>query len=104
MAIQVWTDDVHVKWEPLADKGKFRVIVDGEARLGVHHVRFIDEDNATDALRYVVGPIAEKNETEPNEEAAEADKVTDLPVVINGVLENAARWIRLRSSWFKTSR
>lgn len=85
--VQIWTDDVHVNWEALAEKGKFRVIVDGEARLGVHHVRFSDEDNATDALRYMVGPIPEKNETEPNDEVNEACKVAPMPVVINGVLE-----------------
>ena len=85
--VKVWTDDVHVNWQALPEKGKFNVIVDGEARLGVHHVRFSDEDNATDALRYMVGPIAEKNETEPNDEASEAGKVAALPIVINGVLE-----------------
>ena len=85
--VQVWTDDPHVKWEPLADKGKFRVIADGEARLGVHHVRFSDEDNAGEALRYLVSPLQEKNETEPNEDPTEAMKVDALPLVINGVLE-----------------
>ncbi len=85
--VQVWTDDEHVKWEPLADKGKFRVTADSEARLGLHHVRFADEDKATDALRYLVGPLAEINETEPNDETKAAGKVAQLPLVINGVLE-----------------
>ncbi len=85
--VQVWSDDEHVKWEPQSDKGKFKVIVDGQARLGVHHVRFSDEDNATDAMRFLIGPIEEKTETEPNDDASEAFKVSALPVVINGVLE-----------------
>ncbi len=53
----------------------------------VHHVRFSDEDNATDAMRFLIGPIEEKTETEPNDDASEAFKVSALPVVINGVLE-----------------
>lgn len=85
--VKTWTDDPHIKWEAQADKGKFKVIVDAEARLGVHHVRFFDEDNAADALRYMIGPVEEQNEAEPNDDAGEAGNVTKLPIVINGILE-----------------
>ncbi len=102
--VQVWTDDVHMVWEPLTEKGKFRVIVDAEARLGVHHVRFSDEDNCTDAQRFLIGPIAEKSEAEPNDEAGEAFKVDSLPILINGVLEKRGLSIRLQLNLSKTSR
>ncbi|MCC6508494.1 MAG: PPC domain-containing protein [Pirellulaceae bacterium] len=85
--VKVWCDDTHVKWEALPDKGKFRVSVEAAARLGIHHVRFIDEDGATDALRFLVGPISEQNEVEPNDDQKKLTPVASLPRLINGVLE-----------------
>jgi len=85
--VSIWSDDPAIRWEALADKGKFRVTVDPGAGLGVHHVRFYDKQNATDALRFVVGPVAECNEQEPNDSLSKAQVVATLPQTINGVLE-----------------
>lgn len=85
--VQIWSDDPAIKWEALADKGKFRVSVDAQAALGIHHVRFYDADNSTDAMRFMVGTIGEQNEVEPNDSGSKAMLLTELPKLINGVLE-----------------
>ena len=85
--VQVWCDDPGIRWEPLADKGKFRVSVASDVALGAHAFRFYDADNATAAMRFQVGQIAEINEVEPNEALDKAQVVSELPKLINGVLE-----------------
>ncbi len=85
--VKVWSDDSSITWEPQSDKGKFKVSVAGQARLGVHHVRFYDEDNATDCYRFVVGQVPEINEVESTDGLDKLPVVSDLPKLINGVLE-----------------
>lgn len=85
--VTIWCDDPHVHWQALSEKGKFRVTVDATARLGLHHVRFLDGEGAGDAMRFLVGPIAEQNEAEPNDGLQKLQPVSALPLVLNGVLE-----------------
>ncbi len=54
--------------------------------LGIHHVRFADQDNASDAMRFMVGPIVEMNEVEPNDSVAKLQPIPSLPKLVNGVL------------------
>lgn len=85
--VHVWSDDAGIQWEPLADKGKFKVTVAADVRLGPHGVRFYDEESATDRLTFIIGHIGEVNEVEPNDSAVKAQSVSELPKLINGVLE-----------------
>lgn len=85
--VQVWCDDPGIRWEALADKAKFRVSIAADVPPGRHAVRFFDSDNSTDALRFVVGQLPELNETEPNDALDKAQVVSDLPKLVNGVLE-----------------
>lgn len=85
--VKVWCDDPGVRWEPLADKGKFRVTVAADAALGGHAIRFYDADNSTDALPFVIGAIPELSEQEPNDQLDKVQVIADLPKLVNGVLE-----------------
>ncbi|MGN6547771.1 MAG: PPC domain-containing protein [Aureliella sp.] len=84
--VQVWSDDPGIKWEPQKDKGKFRVTVEAGVSAGVHHVRFYDADNATDAQRFVVGTVPEMTEPAQAESLDKSQLVEELPKLINGVL------------------
>lgn len=86
--VQVWSDDPGIKWEPQADKGKFRVSVDAGVSAGVHHVRFYDGDNSTDAMRFVVGTVAEMTEQKQPPSLDQSQVIDELPKLINGVLDN----------------
>jgi hypothetical protein len=67
------------------DKGKFAVTVAADAPLGVAWLRFHDDTGASQLRPFVVGGLAEVNETEPNDDARTAPTIT-LPAVANGVL------------------
>lgn len=88
--VKIWTDHPGIRWEALEDKGKFKVVVDAEVDAGVHYVRFYDDENATDALRFVVGCATESVEKEPNDSVAKAQLLSHLPHTVSGVLEKRA--------------
>ncbi len=85
--VKIWTDHPGLQFEALKDKGKFRVVVAADVPVGIHHVRFYDDDNSTDPMRFVVGLIAESVEQETNDSAKEATTIKSLPICLSGVLE-----------------
>ena len=87
---QVWTSRDTVKVE-LAEAGnKFKLIVAENAAPGVCWLRFFNAEGASALRPFVIGVLPEIAEKEPNNSAAEAQKLDkNPPVVINGVLEKA---------------
>jgi hypothetical protein len=87
--VRVWTDRGGTDWKPLEEKGRFEVRIAASESLGVHAVRFYDEQAAAGVRRFVVGADPEILEAEPNDRPQEPQAVSTLPVVVNGVLEKA---------------
>lgn len=88
--VQVWTDRPGTTWKPLEEKATFEVAIAAEGGLGVHRVRIYDDAAAADLRRFVVGSEGEAVEAEPNDRPAEAQRLSALPVTVNGVLEKEA--------------
>lgn len=70
------------------DKGKVLFTVEADAAPGPRWVRFYDAKGASQWRCFVVGQLPEVVETEPNE-SPESDKLTKLPVVVNGKLQKS---------------
>jgi hypothetical protein len=87
--VQVWTDRPGTAWKPLEEKGAFEVAIAAEGALGLHRVRIHDAAGAAALRRFVVGGETEVVEAEPNNRPAEAQRLSSLPVTVNGTLEKA---------------
>lgn len=87
--VQVWTERPGTTWKPLEEKGAFEVTIAPADSLGVHRVRLFDAVGTAALRRFVVGTTAESVETEPNNRPSEAQRVSSLPVTVNGVLDKA---------------
>jgi hypothetical protein len=69
---------------PNATTARLRIAIDSAAELGEYDLRLISPGGASNRLRFVVGDVAELSEIEPNNERPQAQKLANLPVVING--------------------
>jgi hypothetical protein len=85
--LQVWVDQPGIKFEVGPEAGKWQAKIDEKAAPGLYLVRAHDSLGATDLQRFIVGVLPEANEMEPNDESSKAQTVTELPRLINGVLE-----------------
>ncbi len=74
----------------LSEKGdQLSLTASADAQPGLHWIRFHNAEGATSQLPILVGVLPEKNETEPNNAATEAEKIESLPVLVNGVLHKS---------------
>ena len=87
--VEVWTDRGTLDWQPQEEAGHFRVTIPPNESLGLHQIRFHDRQGATVVKPFVVGPVAESSESEPNNTRMEATLLENLPLTVNGVLEKA---------------
>ncbi|HLX60417.1 MAG TPA: PPC domain-containing protein [Planctomycetota bacterium] len=71
------------KPEVKAAPAKFKVTVKPDVPVGEYDVRFVGKLGISNPRTFVVGDIAEINETEPNNEKAQANRV-ELNTTING--------------------
>jgi len=83
--VKVWASDKAVSVAAQADKGKFRVTIGKDAELGACWLRFHDETGASPVRPFVVGTLPEVVEAEPNDDAANAQRISESAVV-NGKL------------------
>ncbi|MBI3878320.1 MAG: PPC domain-containing protein [Verrucomicrobia bacterium] len=84
---KVWIDCAGVEFKPSTNSGQYTVTVAKDAPLGPHVVRAFNADGASEPRTFVIGRHAEITEQEPNDNFAKAQRVSSLPVVINGKLE-----------------
>ncbi|MGC3968709.1 MAG: PPC domain-containing protein [Pirellulales bacterium] len=86
---QAWVGGDGVRFEPLKDKGKFRVVVDPSAVVGVRAVRLVGDDGASKVRPFVISSIAETAEKETNDLTSKPQDVGSEPIVVNGALAKA---------------
>ncbi len=84
---KLWIDCAGVEFKPATNSGQYTVTVAKDAPIGPHVVRAFNADGASEPRTFVVGRHAEVTEQEPNDNFAKAQRVSSLPVVINGRLE-----------------
>ena len=87
---QFWTSRDSVRLDFAETGNKFKVIVAENAAPGICWLRFFNGEGASALRPFVIGVLPEIAEKEPNNSAAETQKLDkNPPVVINGVLEKA---------------
>ena len=85
-ALQSWCshDQLQVT---IADDRKFaNVVIPADAEPGVHWLRFFNATGVSDPRAFIVGHTTETVEEESNDLPAQAEKITDSAVTVNGVL------------------
>ena len=81
-----WVEGKGVTVEALKDSGKFRFTVAADALAGPRWVRLFDDEGASVCRPFVIGTVAETAEIEPNDAPRSAQKLSLLPLVVNGKL------------------
>lgn len=104
---QVWADHPGIVFHPTAKPEIFDVTIAPDAPPGPHLVRFFNDDGASPPRIFVVGTYDEASDIEPNDDARKPQRLSKIPVTVNGVLEKsgdtdtfafraeAGRWIVL---------
>lgn len=67
---------------------KIRVNIPHATNLGDCDLRLLTSTGVSNRLIFAIGDLPECNETEPNSQIAEAQKLTTLPTLINGDISN----------------
>ncbi len=87
---QAWVSRDAVKVEFQETGNKFKVTIAENAVSGICWLRIFNAEGASPLRPFVIGTLPEIAEKEPNNSAAEAQKLEkSLPIVVNGVLEKA---------------
>ncbi len=68
-----------------ANEAKFTITIAKDVPPGTHEVRFVGQFGVSNPRAFVVGTRPEQNETEPNSDVPEAQKI-ELGSVVNGVI------------------
>jgi Bacterial pre-peptidase C-terminal domain len=84
--VGAWCSDPSVAIKAGSEKGKLSVTIAPGASPGVHWVRLFDDEGPTAARPFFVGILPEVNETEPNDEPSNAQRVEASGVTVNGRL------------------
>lgn len=88
--LKLWTDSPHIQWTCQAESGKLQAVIGADAEPGLHWLRLFDENGATAARPYLISVWDAASEVEPNDSAAQAQAVPQLPVSIQGILNKQA--------------
>lgn len=88
--LKVWTDSPHVQWSCQAEAGKLQAVIGADAEPGLHWLRLFDDNGATAVRPYLIGAWDEASEVEPNDSAAQAQAIAQLPFSIQGILNKQA--------------
>ncbi len=89
MPVTVWCNRPGVTAEVSEDGKTVRVSLAEEATPGLALLRFANSDGASDLLPFLISPLPNLQETEPNNTLADANVVESLPVIVNGVLHQS---------------
>lgn len=85
--VNVWSASSDLKFTAEEEKGRITIDVSAKAPVGPHLVRLYNEEGASSLRSFVVGRFTEIADEEPNDNALEAQPLSELPVTINGRLE-----------------
>jgi hypothetical protein len=68
---------------------------DPGAELGEHDLRLLTPRGASNRYRFMVGPLPEVNEIQPNSNRSKAQRLSSLPILVNGqILESQRDYYR----------
>jgi len=84
---KVWVSERGLMFTAETNKGKFSVIVAGDAAPGARLVRLFNEDGASEPRMFVIGAGREMLEAEPNNHFAKPQLLENFPSTINGRLD-----------------
>ncbi|MBC8350070.1 MAG: hypothetical protein O3A82_12020 [Verrucomicrobia bacterium] len=86
---EVWTDHDGLKIEAKETKGLLSVSINQDAKMYPALIRLFDANGSTNARTFVISKLKEANESEPNDNTAQAQEVnaTATGIVINGILK-----------------
>lgn len=92
--VSVWTSapglKVVIPAKPAKGKEKqFSIEIDAKAQPGLYWLRFHNAEGASGIRPFLVGTLPEQAETEPNNDLANAQKIQQPRVTINGVLSKS---------------
>jgi hypothetical protein len=80
----VWTSHPGITAKPGPKAGQFELTLAENTPLGPHLLRFYNDEGSAPPRVFMVGTFSEVAETEPNDDAAQGQPVTALPVTVNG--------------------
>ncbi|QEH35042.1 putative subtilase-type serine protease precursor [Aquisphaera giovannonii] len=84
--VKCWVDGDGLSVEPAKEKGVLSVVVAADAMPGVRWIRIYDRDGATGLRPFVVGPLPEIAEAEPNDDPRTPQRIGAARVTVNGRL------------------
>ena len=82
-----WCSEDALKIEALEKKGKIKITIPKDHKAGPVLIRTINKKAVSAAHIFVVSNQKEIQETEPNNHLQEAQKIKEIPVVLNGRLQ-----------------
>lgn len=83
--LQAWSDTDAIQWTFEETSGKLKATIAADAKPGLHWLRLHHANGATAVRPFLVGNIAEQNESEPNDRVTEANAIASLPYSTHGV-------------------
>ena len=84
--VEVWTDRSDLSIKATEKPDEFILTATADARPGVAWLRWHNAEGASDLRPFVIGTLPEMMEVEPNNATKEAQRVSALPVIVNGSL------------------
>lgn len=85
-SLEFWASDPGLSWQVQKDEASPRLRIDPETPVGAHWLRFYNLDGSAQPQLFVVGDVEERQEVEPNDSHIEPDRVSTLPLTLNGKL------------------
>ena len=86
-ALEFWASDSGITWRATGSgEAPWRLSISRETAPGAHWLRFYNAEGSALPQLFVVGQWKERQEEEPNDSHLASDKVTTLPLTLNGVL------------------
>lgn len=82
----IWSSSPGLKWAADPEKGKLIVEISTNAPSGPHLIRFFNDEGGASLRCFMVGEYPEVLDEEPNDNATKAQRLSSLPVTINGRL------------------
>ncbi|MBT6850039.1 MAG: hypothetical protein HOA16_02485 [Opitutae bacterium] len=86
---EVWTDHDGLKIEAEEKKGLLSISIKSNAQMHPAMIRLFDANGSTNTRTFVISKLKEANESEPNDNTAQAQEVnaTATGIVMNGILK-----------------
>ena len=85
--VKVDLDIPGVGWEATTNSGVITIRVAPSAPVGAHAIRAVSPEGASAPRFLILSPNPQRAEVEPNDSAATAQSLADLPAEVNGRLE-----------------